>query len=161
MNNVEKICCFTGHRRIPDSEIIKLKQRLDETIDQLIDNGVRTFRTGGALGFDTLAALSVLVRKEKRAEKISLELCLPCRDQPKSWRQKDVDIYNFILSRADKITYLHDEYTASCMLERNRFMVDGSDFCVAYCTSPSSPRGGTAYTVRYANSKNLPVINIA
>ena len=160
MENMGKICCFTGHRRIPDSEIIMLKQRLDETIDRLIDSGVRTFRAGGALGFDTLAALLVLVRKEKRTENIRLELCLPCRDQTKNWAPKDVEIYNFILSRADSVTFLHDKYTSDCMLERNRFMVDGSDLCVAYCTSPKSSRGGTAYTVRYAVSKNVPVINI-
>ena len=33
---------------------------LDALLDDLYNKGVRTFRAGGALGFDTVAALSVL-----------------------------------------------------------------------------------------------------
>ena len=154
-----EICCFTGHREIPNDKIVALKIRLDETIDSLLAEGVTTFRAGGALGFDTLAALTVLAKREKEPS-IRLELCLPCKDQTRGWDDRSVEIYNFILSRADKVTFLHESYTKSCMLERNRFMVDGSDVCVAYCKNPDSPRGGTSYTVRYAKKVNVRVINL-
>ena len=39
---------------------MKLPSKLDECIEALVGRGITTFRTGGALGFDTLAALKVL-----------------------------------------------------------------------------------------------------
>ncbi|MFR5889872.1 MAG: hypothetical protein ACLUFM_02695 [Lachnospiraceae bacterium] len=44
------------------------------------------------------------------------------------------------------------------MLKRNRYMVGRADACVAYCLRNS---GGTAYTVRRAEEKHIPVINLA
>ena len=44
------------------------------------------------------------------------------------------------------------------MFKRNRYMVDHSDICVCYCTSGE---GGTAYTVRYAEKKEIPIVNLA
>ena len=51
-------CCFTVHRVIPVDEYEAIAQRLEEEIVNLIHQGVRYFATGGALGFDTMAALS-------------------------------------------------------------------------------------------------------
>ena len=56
----ESCCCFTGHRRIPDQEGLWLRRRLREEILSLAEEGVVTFLTGGALGFDTMAAQEVL-----------------------------------------------------------------------------------------------------
>ena len=42
---------------------------------------------------------------------------------------------------------------------RNRALVDASNVCIAYMTDAS--RGGTAYTVRYAEKKGIPVYNLA
>ena len=53
-------CCFTGHRDISDPLGI-LKRKLKRTIVNLIDNGIIYFGNGGALGFDTLAALTRLL----------------------------------------------------------------------------------------------------
>lgn len=44
------------------------------------------------------------------------------------------------------------------MFKRNRHLVDNSSVCVAYLTANS---GGTAYTVNYAESKGLKIINLA
>ena len=45
------------------------------------------------------------------------------------------------------------------MIERNRYMVDHSDICNCYyCTDG---KGGTAYTVRYAEKKEIPIVNLA
>ena len=53
MNNVS----FTGHREI-DAET--LREPLYATLEGLISSGSDMFFTGGASGFDTLAALTVL-----------------------------------------------------------------------------------------------------
>lgn len=48
--------CFTGHRRFTPEEEQNVQARLDAAVRDLIENrGTVTFRTGGALGFDTMA----------------------------------------------------------------------------------------------------------
>jgi len=157
MEQLEFICCFTGHRTIPDEHLPRLHRELDRILDILIRSGVRTFRAGGALGFDTVAALSVL-EKRKLYPHIRLELYLPCRDQSKGWRPADISIYEDIINKADSVVFLYDRYTRYCMHERNRQLVDGSDFCISYCTSST---GGTAYTVDYAKKKGVKITNLA
>ena len=73
-------CCFTGHRKLPTGQYQMIADRLEQTIIRLIEKGVLYFGAGGALGFDTLAALTVL-RLRKQYPQIKLILVLPCRDQ--------------------------------------------------------------------------------
>lgn len=156
MENKALVCCFTGHRQIPAEYADEMLFQLNRTIDILIRSGVTTFRSGGAVGFDTVAALVVLDKKSIYPN-IQLEMCIPCRDQAARWSHEEIEIYNQILARADKTTVLNEKYTPQCMHQRNRYMVDGSDFCVAFL---NSDKGGTAYTVDYAKKKGVKVINI-
>lgn len=153
----ELICCFTGHRVIEPTLLARMSEVLDHILDRLIEEGVTVFRTGGAMGFDTLAALKVLDRRETDP-RLSLELCLPCRDQTKGWQEVHRDFYDSILDRADRVRYVGEHYTKTCMMERNRMLVDGSQFCVGYCIKP---KGGSAYTIQYAEKKGLRVINLS
>ncbi len=87
-------CCFTGHRDIPSEKTVELKGRLMETIKGLYGRGVRTFRCGGALGFDTLAAITVLrLKADPSYSDIRLSLFLPCRDQDKFWQRSVRVVY--------------------------------------------------------------------
>ncbi|MBO5845324.1 MAG: DUF1273 family protein [Clostridia bacterium] len=151
------ICCFTGHRNIPPHDMMRLPERLDYEIEKLIICGVDVFRCGGAMGFDTLAALKVLEKRNKY-NFVRLELILPCADQTNGWTQRNKDIYNYIRSKADSVELVADVYTPTCMHERNRRLVNGSDFCIAYL---NSVRGGTAYTYNYARKLGVDVINLA
>ncbi len=151
-----KKCMFTGHRIIPTDAREGLWEGLKKAISDLYIKGVRDFITGGAIGFDTLAALTVLALKEIRPE-VRLHLYLPCRDQDKRWSVKDREIFRHILERADSVLYICDEYAPGCMHARNRKMVDESDVCIAYLMRHS---GGTAYTVNYAISQGKEVIKI-
>ena len=56
----DQTACFTGHREIPVLHIISLRRKLKRTIISCINDGYRFFGAGGALGFDTLAAKTVL-----------------------------------------------------------------------------------------------------
>jgi uncharacterized phage-like protein YoqJ len=62
---MERTVCFTGHRQIPDEDYEALKDLLCRELEIQIQNGATHFRTGGALGFDTLAALTVLLLKKR------------------------------------------------------------------------------------------------
>ena len=153
----EKTVCFTGHRTIPMLKKWKIEKKLKETLEALIDNGYCYFGAGGALGFDTIAAQTVLELKKKHPE-IKLILVLPCKNQTRGWEEKDVTVYESIIEQADKVVYTQEHYDRGCMLKRNRHLVDNSSVCVAYLTEE---KGGTAYTVNYANQKGVKVINIA
>ena len=152
----KRTCCFTGHRSIPPEERRELARRLEETILRLYRRGVRYFGAGGALGFDTLAAQAVL-RLREECPGIKLILVLPCPSQTKGWKPEDAAEYERIKSQADKVVYTSQEYTQGCMYKRNRHLVDHSGVCVCYLTKDS---GGTAYTVRYARTHGLEIINL-
>lgn len=134
-----------------------ISERLKETLVELIENGYRYFGAGGALGFDTLAAQTILELKEKYPQ-IRLILVLPCETQTRGWKEKDIEIYENIKRQADKVVYISKEYTRGCMHKRNRHLVDCSSVCIAYLTKSN---GGTAYTVDYAIKHGLTVFNIA
>lgn len=149
--------CFTGHRKIPPERMTSLARRLKTIIIDLIENGYQYFGAGGALGFDTLAAQTVIDLKTSYPH-IKLILVLPCLSQADSWSSHDQEIYEHIKAAADKVVYTSLEYSKGCMHKRNRHLVDNSSACICYLTEKT---GGTAYTVEYAKGKNLLVINAA
>lgn len=153
----DKTCCFTGHRNIPLLKRKAVVRNLKNELTTLIDKGYQFFGAGGALGFDTIAAQTVLELKEQFPH-IKLILVLPCETQTRGWKEKDIAIYEEIKRQADKVVYTSKEYTRGCMHKRNRHLVDNSSICIAYLTEQS---GGTAYTVDYAMKNGLSVINIA
>ena len=152
-----KACCFTGHREIPFSARLSLKKRIEDAVRRLAEQGIVFFIAGGALGFDTLAAETVLHLRETELPHIRLLLAIPCEGQDKAWSDTDRRIYAEIRSRADAVTVLSDDYYRGCMQARNHYMVDRASVCVCYLTKET---GGTASTVRYAEKKGLPVIHL-
>ena len=158
LDAIQKSCCFTGHRALAHAQIPLLNERLNATLRPLIEErGIVNFLAGGALGFDTLAAECVLSLK-KDYPHVKLLLALPCPDQAVKWRKDAQERYERILAAADKHIYIAPAYTPSCMLERNRFLVDHSALCISYLREGA--HGGTAYTVAYAQKKGLPCINL-
>lgn len=150
-------CCFTGHRFLPKEKADAIQHTLECLICELCEKGCREFISGGAIGFDIMAAETVLSLK-KVFSGIKLIMALPCRDQHIKWGAADRLRYEKLLSRADEIVYLTENYVTGCMHLRNKYMVDNSELCIAYLESKG---GGTEYTVNYALEKERMVINIA
>ena len=155
--NAVSVVCLTGHRNIPFDHMERLPSLIEAHLRELIARGAREVRAGGALGFDTVAALKVLELKGEFPD-LKLTLCLPCRDQTRDWKESWCRAYTYVLERADSVHYETDTYTRSCMLDRNRRLVEGSDVCLTYCTHR---RGGTYYTCSYARERGVEVINLA
>lgn len=152
----EKTCCFTGHRFIPVGELQDIKLWVERVVLELYRRyGVKFYGVGGAQGFDTLAAETVLQIAE-RIRDIKLIVIVPCRGQESRWSSQAQERYWHILQRADKVVYLADQHYDGCMQARNRYMVDWSRWCIAYQTKQT---GGTAYTVNYAKKMGLEVYN--
>ncbi len=142
----EIACCFTGHRTIPEGHDSLLSELLRSVVRELyLHDGIKTYYTGGAKGFDTLAAMAVLAARECFPE-IYLVVVLPYANHADSWKT------------ANEVICLADHYYNGCMFVRNRYLVDHSSICVSYQTKQT---GGTAFTVKYASKKGVKVINLA
>lgn len=152
----EKCCCFTGHRFVKNEHKKRIEENLSIVINELIDTGVREFISGGALGFDMIAARAVLRIREKNPD-IRLVFALPCVNHNRGWKRADIAEFERLAKAADEVIYVSKDYYDGCMLRRNRYMVDKSGHCIFYL---NYPRGGTAYTIRYALAAELEMHNI-
>ena len=127
------------------------------SIEYAYSRGCRDFYTGGALGFDTVAARQVILFKISHPD-VRLILLIPYKDQEAAWKESDIDAYNYILSQADVSEILSDTYTDDCMKVRNYKMIDNSTYVIAYYDG--TVRSGTGQTFRYAQKCGLGIINI-
>ena len=156
----DRIVCFTGHRVIPQTEHAALKRRLRQEILHQIEAGATHFRAGGALGFDTMAAQTVLELREQ-SPFIRLELVLPCPSHPDRWQAQDVAVYEEIRAQADEVCYVSGSYFTGVLQLRNRKLVENAAVCIGYLTDSHTHSGGTAYTVLQALSGGAEFINLA
>ena len=148
-----KTCCFTGHRIIKITP--ELVQRLRDAIVDVIGKGVTEFYDGGAIGFDMLAAETVMELKAEYPD-IKLHMLLPCpsEEQIKGWNKSQIARYEQIMQAADTVTVVSDHYSRDCMRQRNERLVELADCCICYCTNP---RSGTGQAVRMAKDKGIEV----
>ena len=122
-----------------------------------MERDVFDYWAGGALGFDTLAAQTVLSMRTQYPA-LHLNLALPCPTQTQGWAARDCVLYEQIKQQADSYVYLPPFYTPTCMSRRNRYLVEHSSYCVGYCTKKQS---GTGYTMEYARKLEKIVFNLA
>lgn len=150
------VCSFTGHRQIePDRRDI-LVGLLGRAIEYAYSEGCRTFITGGAIGFDTLAAKEV-IRFRMNHSDVRLVLALPCIEQDAKWNSAQKNAYSFTLAVADEVIYTSEVYTKNCMAIRNKYLADKADLLIAYVGRSNS---GAAQTVRMAESMNKRIYNL-
>ncbi|MEG2378376.1 MAG: SLOG family protein [Clostridia bacterium] len=142
---------------MPSRKVKKIERELEIHIAALANQGITCFGSGGALGFDLMAADAVIAMRNKRPE-LKLIVFVPCRDQDKTWRESDRQHYRDVLAKADEVIYVGESYTDGCMHARNRRMVESASVCIAYLEKRT---GGTAYTVNYAFGNGLKVYNLA
>ena len=157
------VCCFTGHRRLPEKVLPQIEEKTAHVVEVLIRAGYRWFLAGGALGFDMLAE-RIVTEKRRDHPEIRLILALPCRDQTGAWlrlprdeRSAALREYQRLKGLADGICYVSDFYYEGCMKERNRFMIDRSSFCVA-CYD-GRMKSGAGQTWRMAVRAGLKIYN--
>ncbi len=153
--------CFTGHRTIAE-EKEKLSARLYALLERFVtEQKVTDFYTGGAVGWDALAALTVLKLRESYPE-VKLHLVLPCpfEEQSAKWKEAQKTEYLHIFGLADSVEQVSDRYYNGCMKARNARLVElASDYCICYW-NPKDFRSGTGQTVRMAQKKGIEVINL-
>ena len=151
-----KICAFTGHRQIKAEHKNLIYKRLDAAIEYAYSLGCRTFLSGGAVGFDTIAAREVL-RFKLTHHDVSLIMLLPCVEQDTLWSDRQRDDYGYLLRSADEIQYISDSYDDECMRRRNQALAQRCDIMIAYL---SHSRSGAGQTVRMAEKEGKTVFNL-
>ena len=150
-------CCFSGHRKLPQNKIDSIIKHLNAEIETLIHQGVKKFISGGALGFDLMAASLIVSKKEMGAD-IRLIFMLPCRNQEELWSDDEKRLYRSLINEADEIIYVSEDFYSGCMKKRNYAMVERADICICALLHKMS---GTSQTVDYARRRGMKIINIA
>ena len=154
----KKTCCFTGHRDIPIDRTREVEERTANEVRSLIRSyGVCFFGVGGAIGYDTLAAKVLFRLKEKEFPNIKVILVYPFDGFTSRWTPKEKATYVQLLPQYDKVVCVSAQAGKEAYFARNRHLVDGSAYCITYCTDHCS---GTAYTIRYARQRGLEIRNI-
>ncbi len=157
--NRDSACFFTGHRRLPQNRLERIKRLLKLKIKDMIEyRGVDRFIAGGALGFDTLAAQTVIDLKPEYPN-VKLYLYLPCFNQSERWNDADKYKWHMMMTKVDDYIYItQGNYTSDCMRKRNFKMADDAANCIAYCVLSKS---GTGATLVYAERRGCLIDNIA
>jgi uncharacterized phage-like protein YoqJ len=164
--NFEKALTFTGHRPqklfgfdFQSEGNLKMLMKLRALIIRYIEKrGVHTFISGMALGIDMWSARIILSLKEKYPH-LRLVCAIPCAEQFAKWSESDTIAYHEILEQADEVYYVSTElYTAWCMTDRNKWMVDNAHFVLAVWNGDEN--GGTWQTVKYAKKRQRPILQL-
>ncbi|MBO5016776.1 MAG: hypothetical protein J6C92_13380 [Bacteroidaceae bacterium] len=177
MAEIEKKCCFVGHRTIAASE--ELTENLTKTIERLIaEEGVKYFLFGSRSEFDDLCHGIVTALKEKYPHVVRVaytrrsEYAVKAEEKEKmerTWasvlktdvkfKDYDAEVQSEKVYSAGKASYV----------ERNQEMIDASDFCVFYYNedyqpprrkrtnrdlSTYQPKSGTRLAYEYAVQKS-------
>lgn len=160
----ENSCSFTGHRpsKLPwgndedDPRCRQLKKQILDAVFSVYDSGIRHFICGMAIGSDMYFCEAVFELRNEHPE-VTVEAAMPCEGQSSSWQEKDKLRYERLVSECDYQTVMQKDYTADCMLRRNRYMIDSSSVLIA---AFNGRNGGTMSTVLYALRSGLEIIEL-
>ena len=145
---------FTGHRNYSETTNNKLR----EVIQGLIAEGYTAYLCGMAEGFDIAAAEVVLALKELSPQ-LELHCVIPFKGHISKMPSTEwAERYARILSQADSIITLAEQYDATVYHQRNDYLVQSADCLICYYSG--RVRSGTGYTVRRAMKKGIRVANL-
>jgi len=152
-------CCFTGHRILPMDQMKEIERRTAQEVRRLVNkHNVRFFGVGGAIGYDTLAAKVLFRLRETEFPHIKIILVYPFETFTDRWTPTQKAEYKKLFPQYDKRVCMCSQSLTAAYLTRDRHLVEGSAYCICYCTRNF---GGTAYTVKYAIQKGLQIRNVA
>lgn len=156
--------CFIGHRQILYPQV---KERLDNTIQYVIDNGCREFTMGTHGEFDELS-LSKCRSYKNTYKDIKIEVVLTSYHKI----EKKV-LFTFINDDGEVEEYLdkppyqdvnttmfeiEDLHYKRQITKSNKQMIDGCDTMICY-VDKKKYRSGAKTAMNYAKKKGLTIIN--
>ena len=149
-----KICCVTGNRKIDKEKIESTKQKIRKCVIEVINDGYTHFISGFEDGIE-LYFVEIIVELKKEHH-LTLEANIPYRNRMKTKNHN----FQKLMMKCDIVNIISDKYTTSCVMKRNRFMVQASDLLIA--VYDGQERGSSFFTICYARAleKNVKIINI-
>lgn len=170
-----KTCCFIGHRKIKITD--ELRCSIRRMVEMLIcEENVLTFVFGSKSMFNDLCYQ--IVTEVKKEYPIIKRVCMTCKSEAcimESERENTEKIFSSVLKKEIHLQGFEEEwnfknkYSAgkTSYIQRNRAMIDKSDFCIFYFDENYSPesntvlsQSGTALAYAYAKQKKKHIINL-
>ena len=148
-----RTAAFTGHRDYRDNA----PEALRRALLALYAEGVRTFLSGMAVGFDLAAAEAVCALRPCCPD-IRLVAVVPFAEQSARFGAAARSGYERLLAAADEIILLSETYATGCYHRRNDFLIAHASRLVAWY---DGRKGGTQYTFQKALRSGLQVVNLA
>lgn len=164
-----KIACFIGHRKI--SKIPELIAEVQNTVKELIENGVTVFLFGDHSEFDSLCYKTVTKLKQAYPHICRIHYRTAYQEIDDSVKQY------FVAGYEDSICPKGVAASGKAVyVERNRAMIRDSDVCVFYyekqyqpnrrkmskCSlTDYQPQSGTRLAFDYAKVQSKEIINLA
>lgn len=144
-----KACCGFGHRDL----FVNITESLYNTLFHIVEQGCKTFYTGGMGDFDKM--FSTAVRSIKNSYPDIKLICV------KPYMTKDInEDGDYLFTLYDDIiipTELADVHYKSVITKRNQLMIDWSDIVVGYV---KRKYGGSYLALRYAEKQGVEMVNI-
>lgn len=139
------VCTFFGHSDCYDLDATLLQN----TVEQLITNGVNTFYVGHQGNFDSMV-FNCLTKLREKFPNIVFSVVLAYLPTKKS----EYDSYYDFSIYPDGLELVHPKFAID---RRNRWMIEHADYCVCYI---NHTHGGAYKFTQQAKRRGLTVINI-
>lgn len=152
---MEKTCCVTGHRNIPEDKRAYVETELKKEVLSAIEEGYTRFISGFAEGADLIFA-AIVAELKTQGQSLLLEAAIPHAGRLKNKNQ----LFHKLITACDDVKVLCGSYSRGCYFARNRYMVDESSRVIAVYKGQES--GGTFFTMQYARKqgRTLRIIKI-
>ena len=150
---MEKTCCVTGHRKLPQEKRPGIEAALRQEIMAAIEDGYTRFLCGFAEGADLMFA-ALVAEIKAQTPGLRLEAAIPYLARLYGQDRAFTDL----IAACDGMKVISEKNTRDCYHARNRYMVDESSRVIA--VHDGRENGGTWYTIGYANKHNKEVRTI-
>jgi uncharacterized phage-like protein YoqJ len=144
-----KCCGFTGHRKIPESQIENIRCRIRGEILLAIIDGYTHVLSGDAFGAD-LEFVRIILKVKEIMPHITLEAVLPYIE-----RNDENDTVQELIKKCDKISIISEKDNKNHYFLRNSYLVEKSSRIIAVFNG--NKRSGTSQTVRLASENKLDI----
>lgn len=152
-------CFFVGDRGLPAYRIKAIHQRMEETISELVQQGILNFFAGSEPGFEMLAAEAVIrYRMHYPDSGVRLLFIPPERSVLDGRPQAELHKIDALRQTANRVLDPQLYPGLSTLESRRRWMADHSAACVTYF---SHLQDCNSEIIQYARRGGLRVIHLA
>ena len=134
-----------------------LDSYIQKSIQILYEKGAQRFFVLGSSGVDTWCTQNLVMFKETHPE-LNVTMVKSTPDQNDSWPKTSLLEHNRLCEKVDKVIILiHNPGNSRKIFNRNEWVVDRSDFILAF-EFPEIVAGGLTQMIDYAKVRRVPTL---